>query len=396
MGLFTTKSNSKEQLIALFAIGSGSVGGALIRFTLGPDGNWAPHIIAQDRTFVPFQTEFHFETFFANMQVALRGTADKIFHKKQGAPDSIFCTMTSPWCVSETRKINFSKDEAFSINSKLMTDMINAELSNILDFYGDKYKGMDSEPYLMESKVIHTKLNGYDIENPIGMKAKSIKINLFASICPSVSISDITETLNDIFHNREINFGSFLFSMLIVAREKLPQESSYFMIDINAELTDVGIVNNGILVATISFPMGKNYIIRSIVKELNKTESEARSLFAMMISGTISEGEKLKLDPILASIKTEWTKLLKNSLDSLPQTISTSSNVFLVADLDSATWFASFLSDKSYTQQALNQKYFNIVTMNGQKLLDVCKVSDGTCDQFLMMEAIALARMLPK
>lgn len=396
MGLFTSKEKKTEQLIALFAIGSGSVGGALINFTRDNDNNWVPHIVAQDRTFVPFQNEFSFNTFFANMQVALKGTAEKILHKKQGAPDSIFCTMTSPWCVSETRKINFSKKDDFTITPDLMNEIINSELSNILGFYEDKYKGMNASPYLLESKVLHTTLNGYDVGSPLGMKAKNIKVNLFASICPDSSILDIKDTLNSVFHDREIRFGSFILSMLIVAREKLIEESSYFMIDVNAELTDVGIVNNGILVATISFPMGKNYIIRSIVKELNKTESEARSLFAMMISGTISQGEKLKLEPILLSVKNDWIKFFKSSLDSLPQTISTSSNIFLVADLDSATWFESFLKDKSYTQQVLNQKYFNVITMSGQKLLDVCKVSDGTCDQFLMMEAIALARMLPK
>ncbi|MDQ5971486.1 MAG: hypothetical protein QG566_432 [Patescibacteria group bacterium] len=395
MGLFGTNEKN-EQTIALFGIGSGSVGGALIRFNKNALGDWDPHIVAQERTYIPFQQELNFDNFFANMQTALKSTAKKIYDKKLGAPDSIFCTMTSPWYVSETRKINFKKDTSFTITPKVMNDIINVELSTILKSYEEKYKDMNAMPYLLESKVLHTTLNGYDVLNPLGMKAKSININLFLSICPDSSVINIKDTLNEVFHNNNITFGSFILLMLIIARERLANQASYFLIDINAELTDVGIVTNGVLVATISFPMGKNYIIRQLAKELNKDEQEARSLFSLTASNTISSEEKIKIEPVLTRVRDEWTKLFKDSLALLPQTISLSSNIFLVSDNDASIWFASFLKDKDYTQKLLNQKYFDVTVVEGQKLLDICKVSDGNCDQFLMIEAIALARMLPK
>jgi predicted transcriptional regulator len=116
----------------------------------------------------------------------------------------------------------------------------------------------------------------------------------------------------------------------------------------------------------------------------------------MYANGTIVKAEKDKIDPILSRVKNEWTKLFKDSLALLPQTISLSSNIFLVADNDASIWFASFLKDKEFTKVVLNQKYFDVTVVEGQKLLDICKVSDGTCDQFLMIESIALGRMLPK
>lgn len=395
MGFFTTKK-SNERLIALFGIGSGSVGGALIHLTKDEKGEWAPHIIAQERTFSTFQNELNFDSFFSNMQLALRSTVEKIYNQKKGAPDSIFCTMTSPWYLSDTRKINFKKAVPFTVTQKLMNEIINIELSSILRSYEEKYKDMNASPYLVESRVLHTTLNGYDVVNPLQMKAKSINVNLFVSIAPDVSINSIKGEISQYFHDTPVYFGSFVLLMLIIARERLVDQSSYFLIDVNAELTDVGVVTNGILVATISFPIGKNYIIRAISNNLNKSESDSRTMFSMLANGTISNEEKLKLDPIMETIKSDWSRAFKDSLDLLPQTISLSSNIFLVADSDASIWFSNLLNDKVYTQKVLNQKYFNVNVIEGQKLLDVCKVSDGPCDQFLMIEAIALARLLPK
>lgn len=395
MGFFTSKKND-EKLIALFGIGSGSVGGALIHLTKNKMGEWVPNIIAQERTFAPFQQELNFERFFDNMQVALRGTVQKIYDKRKGAPDSIYCTMTSPWYVSETRKINFKKSTPFTVTPKTIDDIINLELTSVLRSYEEKYKDMSASPYLIESKVLHTTLNGYDVVNPLKMRASSINLNLFLSICPDSSIISMKKTINDVFHTNDITFGSFILLMLIIARERLPDQSSYFLMDVNAELTDIGIVTNGILVATMSFPMGKNYIIRKISKELNKSEADSRSMFSMSANGTLSIEEKMKLDPILEDVKSNWIKLFKDSLGQLPQTISLSANIFLVADNDACIWFNNLLGDNEYTKKNLNQKSFNVITVDGQKLLDVCRVSDGVCDQFLMIEAIALARMLPK
>lgn len=184
--------------------------------------------------------------------------------------------------------------------------------------------------------------------------------------------------------------------MLIIAREKFPEEDSYFLMDINAEITDIGIVTDGVLVANISFPMGKNYIVRQISKSINKNEQESRALFNLYVNGTISSSDKLKIEPILLQVRDEWTKLFKNSLDNLPQTIAISPNILLIADLDTISFFSGFLGDKEYTKVNIGQRYFNINQIDGKQLLDICKVSDGVCDHFIMTEAIAIGKMLPK
>lgn len=396
MGLFS-HNTKKEQLVALFGVGSGSVGGALIKFEQDQNHNWFPTIIAEERTYIPFQKEFDYSGFFKDIQLAIKITAEKIYNRKKGVPSSIFCTLTSPWYVSETRRINYQESSVFSVSQNIMDSVIVKELERIQKSYEEKYKVLGTTPFIIENMVLQTTLNGYHIDNPMGMKASNMSINLFLSICPTLLIENIKEIISKIFHTSiEVKFHSFILMMLIIAREKFPEQDSYFLMDVNAEITDIGIVTDGVLVANISFPMGKSYVIRQISKLLNKSEQESRVLFNLYVNGTISSSDKIKLEPVLVSVRDEWTKLLKNSLDSLPQTIAISPNILLIADTDTISFFSTFLSDKNYTKANLGQRYFNINQIDGKQLLDICKVTDGICDQFIMTEAIAIGKMLIK
>lgn len=394
MGIFSTKKDDSK-LVAMFGIGSGSVGGALVRFTKDATLSWTPHIVAQTRVPISFQPELDFDKFFTDMKKALSNCAENLYDKKIGAPEEVYCTLNSPWYVSETRTIHLEKSTPFLITKKIVDEMIDKELKLISDKYSKKYEGSYTKPQLLEGKVLHSLLNGYGTDNPIGKRATSIDINLFISISPESCIQGIKESIESVFHNTKISYSSFISSLFITARDRYITAPSYLLIDINAEITDVAIVSNSVLSAMMSFPMGKNSVIRSIATSLNKDEEGARSLFRMYATGMLNDTEKVKVDQVLQKIHEDWAKLFRDAILSLPRTISLPTTVFLVGDSDTASWFAQVLESGDYSQYIVTDKKFNVVTVDGKALLDMCKVTDGTCDQFLMVEAIAWGRMLP-
>lgn len=394
MGIFS--SNKKEnKLVAMFGIGSGSVGGSLVNFTKDQHGFWLPHIITQARTHIDLKEELDFDTFFKDMQKTLVTTAQKIYDMKKGAPDEIYCTLNSPWYTSETRTIHLEKSTPFMITKKIVDEMIQKELKNVSDKYSKKYEGVYTKPILLEGKVLHSSLNGYGVDDPIGKRATSIDLNIFISISPEACIKGIEESLKKVFHNTKISYGSFISSLFIAARDRYITVPSYLLIDINAEITDVAIVSNGVLSAMMSFPMGKNSVIRSLSSKLNKSEDESRSLFRMHATKMLTAEEKARVDDVLQYIHTEWVKLFRDAIISLPRSISLPTSVFLVGDDDTTVWFKEVLESGDYSQDIVTDKKFRVITVEGPLLLDMCKVSDGTCDQFLMVEAIAMARILP-
>ncbi len=396
MGFFSSGKNNN--LVALFGISSGSVGGALVEYSKNTKGELQPKIIAQARTEMAFQEELDFERFFIEMQKALKKTAEKIYSEKKGAPKHIVCTLGSPWYFSETRIIHYEKPKDFLVTRKLMEDLLSSERKVVEQSYKTKYEKISGEAILLENKILHTSMNGYSIDNPIGKQAKSLDMHLFISLSPKVCISGIEESLQKFFHHTPISYTSFMTSFFITARDRYATTLSCLLIDMNAEISDIGLVSDGILSANISFPLGRNYILRTFKEKLKMTEEQISSALSMISSNTMSDTEKNRLAPVLNKIKEDWCKMFREALAKLPKTLYIPDTALLVSENDISSWFTSMLREEDYVVESINtnKKKFNVIPIQGSDLLDMCQIKNGACDQFLMVDAIALNRILEK
>ena len=97
MGLFSP--SKKEKTIAIFDIGSGSVGGAIANIPLSDDG--VPIIKKIARTDIKSHKVFDFDVFIKDMVSALDTTAMSLYNKKAGAPEEIVCVFSSPPSLSQ-------------------------------------------------------------------------------------------------------------------------------------------------------------------------------------------------------------------------------------------------------------------------------------------------------
>lgn len=107
MGIFS--STKKEKIIAIFDIGSGSIGGAIAR--LSSDARTAPVILASTRIDIAHHEHGDFDNFLLKMTHALHDTAQKLHDKRVGAPEkNILCTwvavvsLTNSNCKNGERK----------------------------------------------------------------------------------------------------------------------------------------------------------------------------------------------------------------------------------------------------------------------------------------------------
>lgn len=391
MGFFGGNKN-KEKIIAIFDIGSGSVGGALVRIFPGTkDGQKVPVILAQSRTDIKFQDELDFNTFFTDMQKALFTTANEIYHSKVGAPDEIHCVLASPWFVGETCQLHVEKPEPFLVTKEFVNDLVNNELKNLTETYKKKYEDIEGTSSLIESKIFQSRLNGYLVDTPIDKKAKILDLYLFVGISPEVCLSRIKEAVVKVFHHTPVTFRTFLSSIFTGAQERFNDNDAYFLIDIRGELTDIAIVSSNVLISTISFPIGKYGIIRAF-KEFGMPEEQARTLISLHANNTLDEKSRAKLAPSIEQIQKSWSVMFEQSLALLPKTIAIPSMIFLVTDIDTGLWFREVISEGISIGRSAEKKKFNVTTLGGQTFLDICKISDGGCDTFIMIEAIAINR----
>jgi hypothetical protein len=179
MGIFSTK---KEKLVAIFDIGSGSVGGALVRIPQNKKD--LPTIIKSTRTDIVNRKEVDFNLFLNDMILALGFTSQDIYQSKLGAPDEIVCVLASPWYLSETRMIKMSKEHSFVFTKKIVNDLLLNEVELLDKDFKEKYNGLDSLPEIIEHPIVGVSLNGYQVDDPLGKRTKSLEMSMIISLCP--------------------------------------------------------------------------------------------------------------------------------------------------------------------------------------------------------------------
>ena len=110
----------KEKLVFVFDIRSSSVGGAI--FLTGESG--VPKIIFTMRKMTPLEDTLNVDKFLTSTLKSLEIAVNKIYRENFGKPDAIFCVLSSPWHISQTRVIKLERNAPFLFNSKLAYSFI--------------------------------------------------------------------------------------------------------------------------------------------------------------------------------------------------------------------------------------------------------------------------------
>ncbi|HAE36840.1 MAG: hypothetical protein UR85_C0003G0014 [Candidatus Nomurabacteria bacterium GW2011_GWF2_35_66] len=383
-------SSKKEKMVAIFDIGSGSVGGAFV--TIPSDRNKLPTIIKSTRVDIVEREELDFNVFLKDMILALGFASRNLYQSKLGAPDEIVCVLASPWYISETRLIKISKEHSFIFTKKVVDELLAKELSSLDSIYKNKYGEAESAPEVIEHPIVGISLNGYQVDDPLGKRTRSIEMNMVISLSPKICLDSIKETISKSFHHTPISFSSFMVASFISVRDKYMNHDSYLLLDIGGEVTDVGIVAKGVLKESLSFPYGKKTLFRDICKSLKVELRDAYELFSLFNKGTLSEKEIKKLKPVLDFVELAWGKSFRECINSLPRTLTLPNVMFLTIDSDVKDWFVKVINSEEYIQSMVPNKKFTLVAIDGPEFLNMCNVKNGTCDPFLMIESINVMR----
>ncbi len=390
MGLFSSKK--KERKVAIFDIGSGSVGGALALIPV--DGKSIPTILKSFRTEIAERDELDFDTFLKDMLVALNSTIEKLYQEKLGAFDEIVCVMTSPWYLSETRVVKMEKDHSFVFDQRLADDLFRKEAAALIGTYQMQYGAANSVPEIIENNIINVSLNGYSVNNPYGKRSRFIEMDMIISISPKICLEKIRETISHTFHHVPVSFSSFIVTSYLAVREKYISPDSYLLLDISGEITDVGVVTKGILKHSLSFPFGRQTLFKSIAKKMKIEKREAEEIFKLYSTDKITEELKNKLEPILEAVKKSWNEFFTQSLSVLPRTLTLPSTVFLTVNTDIKKWFTDVISNEELIKSSSVERDCTVVTIDGPEFLEKCSYKNGVCDPFIMIEAIGIMRKI--
>ena len=384
---FFQKQND-QSLTLLVDIGSASVGVALASILPGQ----APRIFFTTREDIPFQAELSSAKFLLAMghtlEHTLKTAQSKI--KGRGAPAHIFCTLSSPWFMLKTRHITIAEEKEFMVTEKLINSFFEQDMMRMREDFKGVLPGEDIA--VIERKIIHTKLNGYDIKNPYGQKTSHIEMVATVGLSSKKVINDIQTRIGRLFHSESLQFGSFPVAAFSAVRDIFPQENNFLFLDITGEATDVSLVVNDVLVGSVSFPRGKNFFVREISAGLKTPHEAAITLLNMFLHDMLDTKKKATVSQIIEVGKIEWLRRFEKATTTLAREGTLSQKVFFSSDNDVADFFTAVLAEAKSSTTSHASFTANYLDQQIVSKFVTCD-TEVVRDPFLMIEALLVGKI---
>jgi hypothetical protein len=390
MGIFWG-TKEKEELALFFDIGSASIGGSLF---LIQKSN-APKIIYSVREPITLEKEISFDRFFSLTLKSLETVANKICLTGLGAPKKVFCVLASPWYASQTRTIIFKKNTPFIFNQKLADTLLQKDIKLFEEESSKKYIDSKNRILPIELKTMQIILNGYSVSEPLDQKATELEMTVFISMSGEQVLERIKDIIGKHFYSRNIKFSSFAMASFAVVRDLFHDQDNFLLMDIGGEVTDISMIKKDILRSSISFSLGKNFLIRGIASTLDCSINEAISYISLYKNGHIADSSLVKIEPIINKLKMEWLTKFQESLVNLSNDISIPATIFLTVDQDLADFFTETIKSEQFNQYTLTESKFQIILLGNQTLEEIVSFKSGTLrDSFLTIDSIYINRFI--
>ena len=384
-------TKSKEKLVAVFNVGSSSIGGEIFLF----QDSGIPKIVFSVREIIAPQEEINANNFLGLTLKVLDRVAKQVATSPFGAPTEVHCVLSSPWYVSQNRIIKLEKNTPFIFNAKLADSLIQKEIKLFEEEHVAKYKSTSGGVRIIEFKNIKTLLNNYEILNPFEKTAKSIEMMVFISMSGEDTLASMESVLFKHFHQREVKFASFLLASFSVIQSMYINQDNFLIIDIGGEVTDISMAKKNILRESVSYPIGINFIVRNIASSMRCSLDEAKSMFFLYKDGHAEEKIKQKIDPIINIIKSEWLNRFQSSLSNLSNDISIPATLFVTIDREYAEFFAEIIKTEQFNQYTLTDSKFQIIFLTTETFHGVATFDNDTVrDTCLIIDALYINRFL--
>ena len=392
MGVFWGHKK-KNELILVFNIGSSSVDGALFE----TQRSGIPKIIFSIQTLIKVEKKIDVDHFLLSTIKSLEVVANKIYQKGLGAPSQIFCVLSSPWYVSQTRIINFKKNTPFLFTEKLADELVKKEIKLFEEKHMLKYSNSNNTFRVIELKTIKMTLNGYETSEFLNKKTKELEITVFISISWEQVLKKIERAIGKYFYFKQIKFSSFVLSFFTITRDMYLKQGNFLLVDIGGEVTDISMVKKNNLRESVSFPLGCNFLTRGVATGLGCALSEADSFISLFRDGHAEESIAKKLALILNKLRTQWLNKFQNSLTNLSNDISIPSTIYIVIDKDLVNFFSETIKTEQISQYTLTESKFEVIFLNTELLRGIVAFKENVfCEPSLIIDSIYINRFLIK
>lgn len=259
-------------------------------------------------------------------------------------PDQWFCFLPSILTNNKSATLTYEDAKEFVVTAKMVQGMVSKHAKDWLDSNNTLYTDLPSDQNtLIESHILATKLNGYEIQDYVKKKATKLELDVYTSAGSSQILGMIKDKMANYTSGRDISFATSALAEYQTLGEIMPDEKDYLLIDPSGELCDVLFVADGVLKNHVSFPLGKNILTRG--NQIDNIDfSDRFSTLQLYAENKLARSEVDKIEQKLADLEKSWQELFSHTLKHLAETGFIPTKVFILADDPIAKIFAMWIN----------------------------------------------------
>lgn len=346
---FAKKEN--EEVALMIDIGNGSVSGAfvLIRKELQPVFLYAltvpfPLSLSLDSQKLTEDMETVLDSLLVYIQKGFEHEYWKDKNKKIG---HVLVSFSSPWFILRTKHIHVEQDNPFLITKSFIDDITQKEealLENEMN-KGVEVKEKDSFE-VIEKSIVHTKINGYELNQSIGTKTKSFDAFLCMSVVSKKVLKNVTDIIAKHVHlgTDKIFLHTFPLISFSVVRDILSPGPDFVLLDVTSEVTELTLVSGEVIVETVTMPSGRNFIIRKIAEAFGVSSEIAESNLHLYTLQKMDTPSETKMREVLENVEKEWAIYFENALLEIKNLGDLPRKMYITTDNDVSEIYKNFLS----------------------------------------------------
>ncbi|MEI8339844.1 MAG: hypothetical protein WCF94_04265 [bacterium] len=400
MSLFSFLKTSQEEFAIVLEIGSGSIGGTLVRFS----HKTKPEIFYGTRQQISFQRELSSDELTKQMVVTLDKVCSLI--QKEGLTrfssgqyhnfkiTKVYVILSSPWCLTQTKIVDYNPGQEFFTDKKFLNKLYKDQEALVLAESQKSLNNIAQGIKIIENSTIQIRLNGYQVVDILNRRAKTLTLATLVTAAPEEILNKITETTRKHFSLSGVGYYSFGLTSFTVARDFYPEKESFIFMDLSSELTELSMVRDEVLMAGTTFPLGRNHFVRHLAEGLSVSVEEAFSLLNIYHSNNLDAEFTKKVESILDQAMVVWSKAMSETLERLSKEIYIPRTIFKVTNDDFGYYFAKKLSEVTFSQMGFTDERFNVVAFDRKVASSRCDVSfSAKVDTFMYINCLFLNKL---
>lgn len=342
-----THSPVQKKRVALFDIGSGSVGSATAEIVHGKPAR----ILSSRRTLLS-HAERDEQQRLAAISKLLFEEADEVFTSaaSTGGIAEVHAVIHAPWSQSmtATRSRQFEKPT-----------LITKDIVQLLAKEAAKEK-IDLPCCQYESVIVRVELNGYPTAHPEGKMAEEVAVTILRSSMPEVLEWTIDKMVGTYVPERAIRRHSSTLSISKTLNDISARSEHFTVIDVASEASTCLAIRAGAITRSAVVPAGTRELLSGAAKKAKTTPEELISLIRMAAEGVcdtetcnaVAEALVKSEEALMRQFGEIFTDLAKQR--KLPNT------AVVVINPDLASWAASFFSRLDFSQFTETGKPFTV------------------------------------